>query len=43
MIAEELGLSVRTIEDRRARMMRKLGMKSRAELIELVGIDAALL
>lgn len=35
MIAEELGLSVRAIEDRRARMMKKLGVKSRAELLEL--------
>jgi len=35
MIAEELGLSVRAIEDRRARMMRKLGVKNRAELTEL--------
>ncbi|OHB73261.1 MAG: hypothetical protein A2V70_20095 [Planctomycetes bacterium RBG_13_63_9] len=35
MIAEELGLSVRAVEDRRARMMRKLGVKSRPELLEL--------
>jgi RNA polymerase sigma factor (sigma-70 family) len=34
-IAEELGLSVRAVEDRRARMMRKLGVKSRAGLLEL--------
>jgi FixJ family two-component response regulator len=36
MIAEELGLSVRAIEDRRARMMKKLGVENRAQLIELV-------
>lgn len=35
MIAEGLGLSVRAVEDRRARMMKKLGVKSRAELLEL--------
>lgn len=35
MIAEELGLSVRAIEDRRARMMRKLRVRSRADLLEL--------
>jgi len=35
MMAEELGLSVRAIEDRRARMMRNLGVKTRAELVEL--------
>jgi FixJ family two-component response regulator len=36
LMAAELDLSVRTIEDRRARLMRKLGVRSRAELIELV-------
>jgi FixJ family two-component response regulator len=36
IIADELGLSVRAIEDRRSRMMRKLGVKSRGELLELV-------
>jgi len=36
MMAEELGLSVRAIEDRRSRMMKKLQVKSRAELMELV-------
>ncbi len=35
MIAEELGLSVRAIEDRRARMMKKLGVETRAELLNL--------
>ncbi|MGO8688746.1 MAG: response regulator transcription factor [Thermoguttaceae bacterium] len=36
LMAAELDLSVRTIEDRRARLMHKLGVRSRAELIELV-------
>jgi FixJ family two-component response regulator len=36
MIAAELDLSIRAVEDRRARMMRKLRVKSRAELLELV-------
>jgi len=40
-IAEELGLSVRAIEDRRARMMRKLGVKTRAELLELATVASA--
>jgi hypothetical protein len=31
-----LDLSIRAVEDRRARMMRKLKVKSRAELLELV-------
>lgn len=35
-IAVELGLSTRTIEDRRARLMKKMGAKSLAELIQLV-------
>jgi len=35
-IAAELGLSVRTVEDRRAKMMKKMGAKSLAELIQLV-------
>ena len=34
-IAKELRLSVRAVEDRRARMMRKLAVKSRADLLEL--------
>lgn len=36
MIAEQLGLSVRAVEDRRARMMKKLRLSNRAELMELV-------
>ena len=35
MIADELDLSVRAVEDRRARMMKKLDVKSRADLLEL--------
>jgi FixJ family two-component response regulator len=35
LIAEELGLSVRAIEDRRARMMKKLGVTTRSELLNL--------
>ena len=35
MMADELGLSIRAVGDRRARMMKKLGAKSRAELREL--------
>jgi len=34
-IAVELGLSTRTIEDRRAKLMKKMGAKSLAELIQL--------
>jgi FixJ family two-component response regulator len=34
-MAADLGLSIRAIEDRRARMMKRLGVKSRAELLEL--------
>ena len=40
-IAEQLGLSIRTIEDRRARLMRKLGATSRADLMELAGVGVA--
>ncbi len=36
MIAEELRLSVRTVEAQRASLMERLGMKSRAELVSLV-------
>jgi len=36
MIAQELGLSLRAVEDRRARMMKKLAIESRAELVEIV-------
>lgn len=35
-IAQELRLSVRAVEDRRARMMRRLGAANRTELIALV-------
>jgi FixJ family two-component response regulator len=35
-VAVELDLSVRAVEDRRARMMRRLGVKSRAELLRLL-------
>ena len=35
-IATELGLSTRTIEDRRAKLMKKMGAESLAELIQLV-------
>ena len=34
-IAAELGLSTRTIEDRRAKLMKKMGAKSLAELVRL--------
>jgi FixJ family two-component response regulator len=35
-IATELRLSTRTVEDRRAKMMKKMGAKSLAELVQLV-------
>jgi RNA polymerase sigma factor (sigma-70 family) len=35
-IATELGLSTRTVEDRRAKLMKKMGAESLAELIQLV-------
>jgi RNA polymerase sigma factor (sigma-70 family) len=35
-IATELNLSTRTVEDRRAKMMKKMGAKSLAELVQLV-------
>jgi two-component system, LuxR family, response regulator FixJ len=35
-MATELGLSIRTIEDRRAKLMKKLSVKSLAELVRLV-------
>ena len=35
-VAAELGLSTRTVEDRRAKLMRKMGAKSLAELVQLV-------
>ena len=41
LIAVDLGLSVRTVEDRRARMMRKLNVSSRAELLNHIGVDCS--
>ena len=38
-IAEELDLSIRTVEDRRARMMKKLCLQTRAELLELAAAE----
>jgi RNA polymerase sigma factor (sigma-70 family) len=35
MIADQLGISVRTVENRRARIMRKLDVESRAQLLEM--------
>jgi two-component system, LuxR family, response regulator FixJ len=35
MIADELRLSVRTVEERRGKLMKKLGVESRAALVEL--------
>jgi FixJ family two-component response regulator len=35
-IARELGLSTRTIEDRRAKLMRKMDVASLAELVQVV-------
>lgn len=35
-IAEELGLSVRGVENRRAKLMQKVGVSSKRELLELV-------
>ncbi len=40
MIAQELGLSTRTVEAHRARLMGKLGMKSRTELVRLMAAAA---
>ena len=40
MIAQELGLSVRTVEAHRARLMDRLGMKSRTELVKLLAATA---
>ncbi len=39
MIAAVLGLSRRGVEDRRARIMKKLNLKTVAELVELVTAD----
>lgn len=38
-IAADLGLSIRTIEDRRARLMKKLHARSVAELVKLAMLD----
>jgi DNA-binding NarL/FixJ family response regulator len=35
MIAQELGLSIRTVEAQRARLMERLGIRSRTELARL--------
>jgi FixJ family two-component response regulator len=37
VIAQELGRSPRTIEAQRTRLMRRLGLRSRSELVRLVG------
>jgi FixJ family two-component response regulator len=42
VIAQELGLSIRAVEDRRARMMKKLAVKSRAALLQLSRYSAVL-
>ncbi len=34
-IAEEIGLSIKTVESYRARLMRKLGLKERADMVRL--------
>ncbi len=39
MIAEELGLSTRTVEAHRARLMDRLGIKSRTELVRLMAAE----
>ena len=41
-MAEQLGISVKTVETHRARLSEKLGMKSRADLVRLA-LDAGLL
>ncbi len=41
-IAEQLGISIKTVETHRARLGEKLGLKSRADLVRLV-LDAGLL
>ena len=40
MIADELGLSVRTVEERRGKLMKKLGVENRAALMELAATVA---
>lgn len=39
MIARHLGISTRTVENRRARIMKKLNVQSRTELLELARSD----
>lgn len=41
-IADRLGLSVKTVESYRARMMQKMGLKSRADLVR-IAVDCGLL
>jgi two-component system, NarL family, response regulator NreC len=41
-IADQLGISIKTVETHRARLGEKLGLKSRADLVRLV-LDAGLL
>lgn len=41
VIADELGLSIKTVEVHRARMMRKLGVTSTAELVRLALLGTA--
>lgn len=41
-IADDIGLSVKTVESYRARLMRKLGLKERADLVR-VAIDLGLI
>ena len=40
LIAQELGLSTRTIEAQRARLMQRLGIRSRTELVRLMAAIA---
>ena len=40
MIAKELGLSVRTVEERRGKLIKKLGIQTRAALVEFAAILA---
>jgi len=39
MIAQELGLSIRTVEAQRARLMERLGIRSRTELARLAAVS----
>ena len=40
MISKELGISVRTVENRRAKIRKKLGVVSRAELVALAAASS---